>query len=251
MAKNYTFSEAVAIIKKGTDMESIADIGRRYPILAQKVAVVAAKAGDEFVDLMSYMPEYLTANKVNSAIKSEIAGTETEANAETETEVEVSGDATDSKENAISWNESMNAKQLWDILGKAGKRKLAKSTKKADLIEACKKAFGAEIEAEETEEDEIVNPYEGKTAVELFQECKARKIKAVAKKPAKFYVDLLLKDDAAKAEAEAEEVDEEDDWEEEEETSKKVEKKSTSKSNKKPAKKVEVESDDDDDDWDI
>ena len=98
----------------------------------------------------------------------------------------------------------MSAKQLWDILGKAGKRKLAKSTKKADLIEACKQAFGAAADTEDAEaEDDTTeaNPYEGKSAMELFKECKARKIKAAPKKPAKFYVDLLVKDDAAKAEA--------------------------------------------------
>ena len=64
MAKNYTFNEAVKIIAKGTDLEAITDIGRRYPVLAHKIAVVTAKAGEEFVDLMGYMPDYLTANKV-------------------------------------------------------------------------------------------------------------------------------------------------------------------------------------------
>ena len=72
MAKNYTFNEAVKIIANGTDLEAITDIGRRYPVLAHKIAVVAAKAGEEFVDLMGYMPDYLTANKVNTAIKAGI-----------------------------------------------------------------------------------------------------------------------------------------------------------------------------------
>ena len=44
MAKNYTFTEAVEIINAGTDMEGIADIGRRYPILLNKITKVAAKA---------------------------------------------------------------------------------------------------------------------------------------------------------------------------------------------------------------
>ena len=73
MAKNYTFSEAVAIIAAGKDMEAIQDLGRRYPILAQKVGVVATKAGEEFVELMSFMPEYLTANKVNTGIKNYVS----------------------------------------------------------------------------------------------------------------------------------------------------------------------------------
>ena len=255
MAKNYTFNEAVKIIAKGTDLEAITDIGRRYPVLATKVAVVAAKAGEDFVDLMGYMPDYLTANKVNTAIKAGIAESGSDEDAEdTDTEATTEDANEDTTEVTAQWDESMSAKQLWDILGKAGKRKLAKSTKKADLIEACKQAFGeAEAEVEDAEDDATeANPYEGKSAMELFKECKARKIKAAPKKPAKFYADLLIKDDAAKAEA-TEAESEEDDWgdDEEAETPKKEEKKATAKGGKaKDAKKAEVESDDDED-WDI
>lgn len=254
MAKNYTFNEAVKIIAKGTDLEAITDIGRRYPVLAHKVAVVTAKTGEEFVDLMGYMPDYLTANKVNTAIKAGIteSGSDAEDAEDTEAEATTEDAGEDATEATAQWDESMSAKQLWDILGKAGKRKLAKSTKKADLIEACKQAFGAATEAEDTEaEDDATeaNPYEGKSAMELFKECKARKIKAAPKKPAKFYADLLIKDDAAKAET----TESDDDWGDDEETEapKKEEKKTAAKSGKaKTAKKTEVETDDDDD-WDI
>lgn len=269
MAKNYTFNEAVKIIAKGTDLEAITDIGRRYPVLAHKIAVVTAKAGEEFVDLMGYMPDYLTANKVNSAIKAGIteSGSDEDAD-EVETTTEDAGE--DAAEATAKWDESMSAKQLWDILGKAGKRKLAKSTKKADLVEACKQAFGAATEAEasdtEAEDEDTeakdntsdadVNPYEGKSAMELFKECKARKIKAAPKKPAKFYADLLIKDDAAKAEATEAESEEDDDWgDEEAEAPKKEDKKAAPKASAKSgkakaAKKAEAESEDDDD-WDI
>lgn len=256
MAKNYTFNEAVKIIAKGTDLEAITDIGRRYPVLATKIAVVAAKAGEEFVDLMGYMPDYLTANKVNTAIKAGITESGSDEDAEdTEAEATTEDASEDATEATAQWDESMSAKQLWDILGKAGKRKLAKSTKKADLIEACKQAFGATTEAEdaETEDDATeANPYEGKSAMELFKECKARKIKAAPKKPAKFYADLLLKDDAAKAET----TESDDDWgDEEAEAPKKEDKKAAPKTSAKSgkakaAKKAEAESEDDDD-WDI
>ena len=241
MAKNYTFAEAVKIINEGTDLESILDIGRRYPILLHKVTVVTAKAGDAFVDLMNYMPDYLTANKVNTALKNAVNGNDNE---ESEEEVEVKADKAETEGN-VEWNESMSGKVLWDLLGKAGKRKLAKSTKKADLIEACKQAFGAvkeDTEADEAEaEEESNNPYEGKTAMDLFKECKKRGIKAAPKKPAKFYADLLVK-----ADAEAAEESESDDWDEEEvEHSKKEDKKKASKKAKKE------ETNDDDDDWDI
>ena len=257
MAKNYTFNEAVKIITKGTDLEAITDIGRRYPVLAHKIAVVAAKAGEEFVDLMGYMPDYLTANKVNTAIKAGIA--ESGSNDEGAEDIEAEATTEDTTEVTAQWDESMSAKQLWDILGKAGKRKFAKSTKKADLIEACKQAFGVATEAEETDaEDDATeaNPYEGKSAIELFNECKARKIKAAPKKPAKFYADLLIKDDAAKAEATEAESEEDDDWgDEEAEAPKKEDKKAAPKasakgSKAKAAKKAEAESEDDED-WDI
>ena len=256
MAKNYTFNEAVAIIAAGKDMEAITDIGSRYPVLAHKIAVVAAKAGEEFVDLMGYMPDYLTANKVNTAIK---AGITESGSDEDDTEDEATEAATeDATDGGAEWNENMSAKQLWGILGKAGKRKLAKSTKKADLIEACKQAFGgASEDVEDEAEDEATeseNAYEGKSAMELFKECKARKIKAAPKKPAKYYVDLLVKDDAAKAEATEAESDDEDWGDEEAEAPKKEEKKAAkpvAKGGKaKAAKKAEAESEDDDD-WDI
>lgn len=261
MAKNYTFNEAVKIIAKGTDLEAITDIGRRYPVLAHKIAVVTAKAGEEFVDLMGYMPDYLTANKVNTAIKAGITESGSDENAEdTEAEATTEDAGEDATEATAQWDESMSAKQLWDILGKAGKRKLAKSTKKADLVEACKQAFGAATEAEaedaEAEDDATeANPYEGKSAMELFKECKARKIKAAPKKPAKFYVDLLLKDDAAKAEATEAESDDDDWGDEEAEAPKKEDKKTAPKAaakggKAKAAKKAEAESEDDED-WDI
>lgn len=248
MAKNYTFNEAVKIIAKGTDLEAITDIGRRYPVLAHKIAVVTAKAGEEFVDLMGYMPDYLTANKVNTAIKAGITESGSDEDAE-DTEAEATEDAgEDATEATAQWDESMSAKQLWDILGKVGKRKLAKSTKKADLVEACKQAFGAATEAEAEDDATEANPYEGKSAMELFKECKARKIKAAPKKPAKFYADLLIKDDAAKAEATEAESEEDDDWGDEEAEAPKKEKKAL---DKKPAKKAAAKDEDEDDDWNI
>lgn len=262
MAKNYTFAEAVKIINEGTDLESIVDIGRRYPILLQKVTKVAVLAGEAFVDLMSYMPDYLTANKVNTALKNAVGGNADEDDTDTDTdaaETETEAPKAKETESAAQWDESMSAKQLWDILGKAGKRKLAKSTKKADLVEACKQAFGAAVEsADEAVEDAAeetaveTNPYEGKSAMELFKECKKRGIKAAPKKPASFYADLLVKADAEAAKDE--DNVESDDWDdtESEETPEKEEKKPAAKPAKKAAaKKVEKTETEDDDDWDI
>lgn len=255
MAKNYTFNEAVAIIAAGKDMEAITDIGRRYPVLAHKIAVVAAKAGEEFVDLMGYMPEYLTANKVNTAIKAGI--TESGSN-EDDTEDEVTEAATEDADDVTDDYDSMNATEIWKLMCERGLDKTVKSKKKGDRIAALreydKNGGNANSDSEDDEDAESENAYEGKSAMELFKECKARKIKAVPKKPAKYYIDLLVKDDAAKAEATEAESDDEDWGDEEAETPKKEEKKATKPAAKggkaKATKKAEAESEDDDD-WDI
>lgn len=277
MAKNYTFAEAVEIINAGTDMESIADIGRRYPILLHKVTKVTTKAGEDFVELMSFMPEHLTANKVNTAIKNN-AGSEVsddvedaegendvEANEEKTTKITKAAKATkaekvENDETSDNDYASMSGKELWDILGKAGKRKDCKDkmggTKKELMVEYINKyGLGDTVEEDEVEGTEVAeteveenaestNPYEGKSAMELFKECKKRGIKAEAKKPAKFYAELLTKADAEATNDT--ESDEEDDWGDEVEELKE-EKKPAKKAAKKPAK----EETEDDDDWDI
>ena len=256
MAKNYTFAEAVAIINEGKDLDAITDIGRRYPILLHKVGNVCALAGQAFVDLASFMPDYLTANKVNSAMKSAVGETENTESDDEIKEPKKMAEATEEDEATEGTNyENMSGKEMWDLLGKAGKRKLAKSTKKADLIEACKLAFGegATTEAEEEAEEETTesgNAYDGKSAMELFKECKKRGIKAAPKKPAKFYADLLIKNDAEATEAEAES---EDEWDEEpkEEAKEPKAKKTAPKTEKKAAKKAEPKEESEDDDWDI
>lgn len=247
MAKNYTYAEAVAIIAEGKDLEAIVDLGRRYPALVQKTTVVATKAGQDFVELMSFMPEYLTANKVNTGIKKAIVGGEDADN---------DAEDADTEETAEDSNEvdydSMNAKQLWDILGKAGKRGTAKSKKKDDLLAAVK-AMANDADADEADDEdegeEEVGKYDGKSAMELFKECKARKIKAEPKKPAKYYVDLLTKADAASEDEGEDEADE--NWDEEETKETKKATAGSKKNDKKAASAKATKKDDDGDDWDI
>ena len=89
MAKNYTITEVVNIVSEGKDYESIADIGKRFPVLLKLVATVSAIAGDSFKEFMTYIPDAVTANKVNTAIKANIpdAG-EQDAQEEVQEEVE-------------------------------------------------------------------------------------------------------------------------------------------------------------------
>ena len=259
MAKNYTIKEAVEIIVEGKDLESITDLGRRYPVLTAKIAAIGAIAGNKFVDFMSYMPDYLTANKVNTAIKAGI----TESGSEDDEDTEAEAITEDAGEDAIEVNDdydSMNANEIWKLMCERGLDKTVKSKKKGDRIAALreydKNGGNTDSDSEDDEDTESENPYEGKSAMELFKECKARKIKVAPKKPAKFYADLLIKDDAAKAEATEAESEEDDDWgDEEAEAPKKEDKKATPKASAKggkakAAKKAEAESEDDED-WDI
>ena len=192
MAKNYNIGEVVKIVAEGKDFEAIMDIGRRYPLLMNKVTKLVTLAGETASDFFSYMPEYLTANKVNKMIKDAVIDEDAEEAEETE----------------------------------EAEEKPAKKEKKT------KKAKKEEVEEEDDAEDED-NPYSGKTAPELYKECKKRGLKVAAKKDAKYYEKALLK-----ADAETEEADE--DWEEEKPAKK--------EKAKKKAKKEEAE---EDEDWDI
>lgn len=254
MATNYTIKEAVEILAKGTDAEAIQEIGRRFPILAVKIAHITAKAKDEFVDFMGFMPEYLTANKVNSEIKKTLISIDEKDDEEEDAEKSAKAAKSEKKKAAKNDDEpadeddyaSMTGKQLWAILGEKGLQADCKKkcgTKKAELLEYIEK-YGLDGAADDEESaDDEENPYEGKSAMELFKECKKRGIKAQPKKPAKFYADLLIKDDEATADA-----DDDDDWGDDEED----EPVKPSKSTKgKASKKAAKEEEDDDDDWDI
>lgn len=288
MAKNYTMTDVANIFATGTDFESMTDIGRRYPLLAIKMTALVAKAPKETVDIFGYMPDYLSANKVNKAIKdggedvSEAEDDETEVPAEKPAKKPVAKEkakaAPKAKVEGTDYD-SMNNKQMYDLLGELGERKACKA-EFGDLSKASMTAYlkkhhgdGATAEAEDETEEET-GKYDGKKAPELYALCKKRGIKAEPKKTAKYYIDLLEKADAAEEEAEAEDEDEADDdwgdeaeaeepeaeedddeWKEPEEKPKKKagrpKKAATKPVAKKAAKKAEEESEDDDDDWDI
>ncbi len=292
MARNYSFAEAVRIIVDGADLEACADIGKRYPLLAQKIAKVGTKAGEEFVDLAGFIPEHISANKVNSAIKRvlEESGAEAEADDDEAEEApkatkkvakeqtkktgkagrpkKVDEDIEDDDEESATDYDSMTNAKMYKLLGEMGKRNDCKA-KFGDLshdsmLKYLKKygnAGAAEAEEDEDEAEEEAADYTGMKAMELYKLCKQRKIKAEAKKPAKYYIDLLKNADAAVAEEDADDEDWEDDEEEAEETPKKSTKKAAPKKEtpKKPAKKAakksepeeEEDEDDDDDEWDI
>lgn len=288
MAKNYTIAEAVQIIAENGDNEALIDLGKRYPLLTQKIARVAVKAGEDFIDLMSFMPEYLSANKVNSAIKkmldeapdadedAEDDGDEEEAEEKPAKKAAKKAPAKKAKKSADDEEDddveeggsydydSMNNAKMYKLLGELGKRKDCKE-KFGDLSHDSMlkylKKYGpksdANVEADDEDvEDDTDDGYEGKSAVELYKLCKQRKIKAEQKKPANYYIGLLKKaDEEAATEAEVDDADEDEEWDDdEEEAPKKPAKKATAKKEKaapangKKAAKKAEPEDADDDD---
>lgn len=239
MAKNYSITEMVDVLVEGKDLEAIAEMGKRFPVLTYKITKVTSKAAEEFADLAKYL-DFVSANRVTKLIK----GDSVDEDEVVESEVDAEVDETEAEEET-------EKKELT----KAEKAKARREARKA------KKAKEAAEAAEEDESDEDCDgekDYSDMTAIELFKECKKRKIKAaVPKKPQAFYIDLLKKDDAKKAKAVAAESEDEDDWDAEEEQEKPAAKKTrrpkaTVKKAKAPAPEVEAEEDDDeDDDWDI
>lgn len=207
MAINYTFAQAVDIINKNTDTAAIIDITKRFPLSTITIKGLLVKAGEDMAKFASVFPEWMTVRKLESLLAKTGDGATEEV------------EDTDSEETA----EEKPAK------------KPAKGKKKPEPAD------------EDSDEDAEDDPYAGKSAMELFKECKKRKIKAVPKKTAKFYIDLLKKNDAEQAAA-AE--DSNDDWgDEEDEKPAKPAKKTEKKPAAKPAKKEEAS--DDDEDWDI
>lgn len=234
--KNYTLKEAVEIIAEGKDLKAIADLGKRFPILSIKIARLTAKAEKEIIDFMQYMPEYLTIKKVNNAVK-----TVNDSKAETE-------DATEAENKPI---EEETAKEVEEPEEKENKpvepKKRGRKPKakvKAVPVEEPKAEAEDEADEEPTETEETSNNYEDKKAVDLFKLCKSRGLKVTTKKSAKYYIDVLEKDDEAKAKAEAKKAeeaeDDEDEWDIED----------GPKEIKKPKKSAFIE-EDDDESWDI
>lgn len=227
MAKNWTAYEAAKEIIDGKNKENICEIGSRYPMLTREVAV----AGDKILVILKALPK-VTARVLETGLKD---GVEVETEAEEETkEAE-----TESEDEDFDYTD-MTAANLYKMCCARGISSKCKSRKKDALIELLEKFDRGELDEEEskketkkaskgkakkaepvveededdwdTEDEEESDPYEGKTAMELFKMCKERGIKTKPKQKADAYVKLLK---AADAESEAEEAedDEDDDWE--------------------------------------
>lgn len=170
MAVNYSIGQAFDVIAKGEDVEAIADIARRFPMVAihcAKLTGVAEVAGP----LLGAIPAYVSARKVEKVFK--VGASE---------DVEDVDDAEEAGEP--------------DEAEKPAPKKRGRKPK-------------AEPEPEPEADESEGGKYDGMNAMELFKECKKRGIKAQPKKTAKFYKDLLEKNDA---EGSSDSEDEDDDW---------------------------------------
>lgn len=228
MAKNWTAYEAAKEIIDGKNKENICEIGSRYPMLTREVAV----AGDKILVILKALPK-VTARVLETGLKDGVEMNEPETEEETK-EAETEDEDFDYTD--------MTAANLYKMCCARGISSKCKSRKKDALIELLEKFDRGELDEEEpkketkkakatykkqdkkeepvededddwdTEDDEEKDPYEGKTAMELFKMCKERGIKAKTKMKADAYVKLLK---AADVESEAEEAedDEDDDWE--------------------------------------
>lgn len=221
MATNYTLGEAARIFSEGKDWESIADIGKRFPLASKLISSVTANNNDDFLTLMDFIPDYISVNKVNKAMKTQLIEGETEEKPEKK------------KDDAI----------MPKPIGKRrGRPPKAKATE--------------EKPAEQEETDNVESDeYEGRTAMELYKECKKRGIKAEAKQVAKYYADLLRENDT-ESEDDTDDVDDWDDVDDEEKSdnepveAEEDDDEEISESESEPDNDEEDE-DDDDDCWDI
>lgn len=262
MATNYTFAQVVQAYADGTNRELMVEIGKRYPLLMAHVSKLIALAGDAFVAFATSMPEHITANKLNKALLESCSDATGEANEDIDDED--ADEATDSGDEDLS---TKTTKELYNLCIKKGLKVSKYGKPKSYYIDALngggesdeddtdeaeekqakekpaksgKKAVKAEPEDDADDEaDSEEDPYDGKTAMELFKECKKRGIKTQPKLKAAAYIKLLKADDAK-----ADEADDDDDWSDEDEV-KEPAKTSKKSGGKKAAKE------DDDEDWDI
>lgn len=177
MAQSYTLGEAAKILAEGKDFEAVGDLHRRFPIFTHKLMNAMSGDKDAVVEFMSYIPDYVNPRKVEKVITADPVE-QPEEDAETEPEPQPDEEKSTPK-----------------------KRRTRKADEEAESE--------SEAEADEEQND---GKYAGKNAMELFKECKKRGIKAAPKKPVKYYIELLEKDDVAVEADTADSNDDDDDW---------------------------------------
>lgn len=195
MARNYQIGEAVEIIAKGEDAVAIQDLGRRYPLLVAKIAkAVGGTNADAVVEMFNFMPEYVSANKVNKLVKTQLGvdgseKAEDDADEDVEEKPAKKAPAKKAKKASKDPYDSKDAIELFKECKKRGIKAAPKKTAKyyANLL---KKADAEEAEAEDDSWEE-----------EEEEEAPKKPAKKTAKKAKK-----------AEPEPEEDDDDDDDDW---------------------------------------
>lgn len=212
MAKNWSASEAVAVLVKGEDKASIQDIGRRFPLFAH--AASSGTAG--LVEIIMALPERQTARTIESKFKE---GLDEEAVEEMVEEVEKE-DAKPAKpakgkkgkkgkkveEPVVEEDEEDEEDEEEEEVVKAPKGKKGKKGKKvtAPVVE---EEDEDEDEDEEDDEDEVL---EEMSLVELKKEAKKLGVNIKGlKKPKEIIKAIKSADDVDEDEDEDED---DEDW---------------------------------------
>ena len=232
MAKTWTIREAYEAIKAG-DKDAIADFGKRFPLVTTALAQAGSNAGlDAF---MNALPDRVTTRTVEMVLKEGVQPVDEDAEVEEVAE-----------EKPVKGNKK-SAKTEKPV-AKKGKAKKEEVIEDDDEDEEIEDDDDEVIEEEEVEEID----YSAMSVIELFKECKKRKLKVEPKQKASVYIKALKADDEANA---SDDEDADEDWDEEEEVEEKPTKKSKStkpvKAEKSAKSSKKSKADDDDDEWDI
>lgn len=247
--KNWTVKEAVETIRAGKDVDGIKEIAKYFPMFFRAVcmndidALTAGMGSDKF-----------TVRRVEQGYAALATEDVDDAEENTSGATEATEDAGDEDLSAMS------TKELMKLCDKRGIKVPHYGKNKQFYLDALQNAGGEEAEAEDDATEEASDdPYEGKSAMELYKLAKKRGLKVEPKKKAAVYAEALRK-----ADTEAEQTEdsaEDEDWGDEEDAEEEAPKKATGKGAKKasakstkkaPAKKAEpAEEEDDGDDWDI
>lgn len=247
--KNWTVKEAVETIRAGKDVDGIKEIAKYFPMFFRAVcmndidALTAGMGSDKF-----------TVRRVEQGYAALATEDVNDAEENTSGDTEATEDAGDEDLSAMS------TKELMKLCDKRGIKVPHYGKNKQFYLDALQNAGSEEAEAEDDVTEEASDdPYEGKSAMELYKLAKKRGLKVEPKKKAAVYAEALRKADA-EAEQTEDNADDED-WGDEEDAEEEAPKNATGKGAKKapakstkkaPAKKAEpAEEEDDGDDWDI
>ena len=218
--------------------EYLLDILKAVPKVTARVVETGLKEMDGITDALGVSVD------VDIDVDGEAEDVEEEAPKKTSGKKAAKKEAEDDENEDAEDYESMTTTALYKLCCSRGISSHCKSRRKAALIEVLEKHDRGELEStkdapkkekaksakksapkkevepeedaddwDDEEEDEEKDPYAGKTAMELYKECKKRGIKAKPKMKAADYAKLLKEDDEAEEPEEEDIEDDEDEWE--------------------------------------